>query len=162
MSGNIQANSWFTINPVATVYDYRLNQTSDSANVSKSSTNWNASVEFAANLKTNTRIRLNANYDGPTVTVDGTRKGLFYMGFSARQDLFKKNLSITLNIRDVLDSRKMRTTSESYNYYASNENWRKAPLFSISLSYKWNNYSRKRNGGDNFDGDYDVINMNSF
>jgi outer membrane receptor protein involved in Fe transport len=165
MSGNIQANSWFTINPIATIYDYKLNQTSntiDTAGVSKNSTNWNASIEFAANLKSNTRMRLNANYDSPTVTVDGTRKGVFYMGFSARQDFLKKNLSVTLNIRDVLNSRKMKSTSEAYNYYATGENWRKAPIFSITLSYKWNNYSRKRNGSDTFDGDYDIINGNSF
>jgi outer membrane receptor protein involved in Fe transport len=162
MSGNIQATSWFTINPIASIYDYKLNQTSDSTNSSKSSTNWNASVEFAANMKTGTRIRLNGNYDSPTITVDGTRKGVFYVGFSARQDFLKKNLSVTFNIRDVLNSRKMRSTSEGDNYYSTNENWRKAPLFNISLSYKWNNYSRKRNGGDSFDGDYDVINMNSF
>jgi outer membrane receptor protein involved in Fe transport len=162
MSGNIQAASWFTINPIASIYDYKLNQTTDSTDNSKSSTNWNASIEFAANLKTATRIRLNANYDSPTVTVDGTRKGVFYVGFSARQDLLKRNLSITLNIRDVLNSRKMKGTSAGDNYYSTSENWRKAPLFNISLSYKWNNYSRKRNGGDSFDGDYDVINVNSF
>jgi outer membrane receptor protein involved in Fe transport len=165
MSGNIQVNSWFTINPVATIYDYKLNQTSnttDSANVTKSSTNWNASIEFAANMKSNTRMRLNANYESPTVTVDGTRKGLFYVGFSARQDLLKKNLSLTLNIRDVLNSRKMQSTSEAYNYYATSENWRKAPIFSLTLSYKWNNYNKKRNPGDSLDGDYDIINGNSF
>ena len=165
MSGNIQVNSWFTINPIATIYDYKLNQTSntyDTANVTKSSTNWNASIEFAANMKSNTRIRLNANYDSPTVTVDGTRKGVFYVGFSARQDLLKKNLSLTLNIRDVLNSRKMQSTSEAYNYYSTSENWRKAPIFSLTLSYKWNNYNRKRNTGDSLDGDYDIINGNSF
>jgi outer membrane receptor protein involved in Fe transport len=162
MSGNIQVNRWFTINPIATIYDYKLNGTSDTSNTSRSSTNWNASIEFAANLKSNTRMRLNANYDSPTVTVDGTRKGVFYMGFSARQDFLKKNLSVTLNIRDVLNSRKMKSTSEAYNYYATGENWRKAPIFSLTLSYKWNNYSRKRNGNDTFDGDYDIINGNSF
>jgi outer membrane receptor protein involved in Fe transport len=162
MSGNIQVNSWFTINPVASVYDYRLNQETDSTDNSRGSTNWNASVEFAANMKSNTRLRLNANYDSPTVTVDGTREGVFYAGFSARQDLFKKNLSITLNIRDVLNSRKMKSTSEAYNYYTTSENWRKAPIFSLTLSYKWNNYKKKGNGGESFDGDYDVINAGSF
>jgi hypothetical protein len=165
MSGNIQVNSWFTINPIATIFNYKLNQDStsyDTTGTSKSSTNWNASIEFAANMKSNTRIRLNANYDSPTVTIDGTRKGVFYVGFSARQDLLKKNLSLTLNIRDVLNSRKMQSTSEAYNYYSTSENWRKAPIFSLTLSYKWNNYNRKRNTGDSFDGDYDIINGNSF
>jgi len=162
MSGNIQVNSWFTINPVATIYDYKLNGTSDTINGSRRSTNWNASIEFAANMKSGTRMRLNGSYNGPTVTVDGTRKAVFYVGFSARQDFLKKNLSVTFNIRDVLNSRKMNSTSSAYNYYTTSEFWRKAPIFSISLSYKWNNYSRKRNGAENFDGDYDVINMNSF
>ncbi len=162
LSGNIQVNSWFTINPVATLYDYKLKDSSDSTASTKSSMNWNASVEFAANLKTNTKIRLNGMYDGPSVTVDGTRKGTFYMGFSARQDLLKNQLSITLNIRDVLDSRRMKETSEGDNYYATGENWRKAPVLSLTLSYKWNNYNRKRTGAEGLDGDYDVINMNYF
>jgi hypothetical protein len=147
---------------VASVYDYKLNQTSDSADVSKRSTNWNASVELAANLKTNTKIRLNGSYDGPSVTVDGTRKGAFYVGFSARQDFFENKLSLTFNIRDVFDSRKMKETSEGDNYYSTGENWRKAPIFGLSLSYKWNNYNRKRSGAESLDGDYDVINMNYF
>ncbi len=162
MSGNIQVNSWFTINPEASVYDYRLRNISDTTSVTRSSTNWDASVEFGADLKTATKIRLNANYDGPTVTVDGNRKGVFYMGFSARQDFLKRQLSVTFNIRDVLDTRKMNSTSTGVNYYTNTENWRQAPIFSIAVSYKWNNYNRRRSGSENFDGDYDVINGNEF
>ena len=162
LSGNIQVNSWFIINPVATIYDYRLNQADDSGeDETRSSTNWMASIEFAANLKTGTKLRLNGNYDSPTVTSDGEREGTYYMGFSARQDFLKKNLSLTFNIRDILDSRRMKDTSQSDNYYLTSENWRKAPIFSLTLSYKWNNYSRKRSG-EGMDGDYDVINMNYF
>lgn len=161
-SANIQVNSWFTINPVATVYDYRLKNEEDEEDEVRSSTNWMASLELAANLKTGTKIRLNGNYDSPSVTVDGTRKGTYYMGFSARQDFFENKLSITFNIRDVLDSRRMKDTSEADNYYLTSENWRKAPIFSLSLSYKWNNYSRKRSGAESMDGDYDVINMNYY
>jgi outer membrane receptor protein involved in Fe transport len=163
MSGNIKANSWFTINPVATVYDYKLNQTDENGEEeTRGSTNWMASIELAANLKTGTKLRLNGNYDSPTVTTDGKREGTYYMGFSARQDFLENKLSVTMNIRDLLDSRRMKDTSEDYNYYLTSENWRKAPIFSVTLSYKWNNYSRKRSGSENFDGDYDVINMNYF
>lgn len=162
-SANIKVNSWFTINPIASIYDYRLNKTGEgNVDSTRSSTNWNASIEFAADLKTNTKIRLNGNYDSPSVTVDGTRKGTYYMGFSARQDFFDNKFSVTLNIRDVLDSRHMKDSSEGDNYYLTSENWRKAPVFTLTLSYKWNNYNRRRNGSDSLDGDYDVINMNYF
>jgi outer membrane receptor protein involved in Fe transport len=161
-SGNIKVNSWFTINPIASLYDYRLNQTENGEEDVRSSTNWRASLELAADLKTGTKIRLNGNYDSPTITVDGTQKGTYYMGFSARQDFFDKQLSVTFNIRDVLDSRRMKETSEGDNYYITSENWRKAPVLNLTLSYKWNNYSRKRSGNEGLDGDYDVINMNSY
>lgn len=160
-SGNIKANTWLTINPIASLYDYALNQTENGEIETRRSTNWMASLELAANLKTGTKIRLNGNYDSPSITVDGTRKGTFYTGFSARQDLLNNNLSITLNIRDIFDSRHMKETSEGENYYITGENWRKAPVFNIALSYKFNNYNRKRSA-DSFDGDYDVINMNSY
>ncbi len=162
LSGNVKATSWLTINPVATVYDYRLTDEENGEKETSSSTNWMGSIEFAADLKTKTKIRLNGNYDSPTVTVDGTRKGAFYVGFSARQDFFDNKLSLTFNIRDVFDSRRMKETSEGDDYYISSENWRKAPVFGLTLSYKWNNYMRKRSGSENMDGDYDVINMNYY
>jgi hypothetical protein len=56
----------------------------------------------------------------------------------------------------------MKETREDIDYYLTSENWRKAPIFSLTLSYKWNNYSRKRSGAESLDGDFDVINMNYF
>ena len=162
ISGNIKASSWLTINPSASVFDYRLNQQTDSTTETRQSTNWNARIDLSANLKTKTRFRLNGTYDSPSVTSDGTRKGNFYVGFAARQDFFDSKLSLTLNIRDIFDSRHMRSTSEGDDFYSENENWREAPVVSLTVSYKWNNYNRKRNSSDAFDGEYDVINMNEF
>lgn len=161
-NANIQLTSWLILNPIATVYDYRLTETTAGEEVNKQSTNWRGSLELAANLKSNTKLRLNGTYDSPTITVDGTREGIYYLGFSARQDLFDNNLSVTLNIRDMLDSRRMKGTSEGENFYSYNEMRRKAPIVSLSISYKWNNYKRQREGSENFDGDYDVINMGGF
>jgi hypothetical protein len=161
-NANIKLTDWLTINPIATVYDYRLTETTSGSEVNKRSTNWRASLEFAANLNTGTKIRLNGNYRSPSVTVDGTREGTYYMGFAARQDFLDNNLSVTLSIRDLLDSRRRKGTSEGENFYTYNESWRKAPIFSLSVSYKFNNYQRQRNGMDEFNGDYDVINMGEF
>jgi hypothetical protein len=161
-NANIKLTSWLTMNPIGSIYDYRLTETSSGEDVKKHSTNWSASIEFAANLNTGTKIRLNGNYDSPSVTVDGTQEGTFYVGLSARQDFLDNNLSVTISVRDLLDTRRMKGTSEGDNYISYNEGWRKAPIISLSLSYKWNNFKKQRAGSDAFDGDYDVINMGSF
>jgi outer membrane receptor protein involved in Fe transport len=162
LSGYIKVNDWFNVTPSATVFDYRLNQHTDSSEVTRRSTNWNARLDLGANLKTKTRLRLNGTYDSPSITADGTRKGNFYVGFAVRQDFFNSNLSLTLNIRDVFDSRHMNSTSEGSNFYSEYENWREAPMISLTVSYKWNNYTRKRGPDSGFDGEYDVINMSEF
>jgi hypothetical protein len=155
-------NDWFNVTPSASIFDYRLNKHTDSSEVTRRSTNWNARLDLGANLKTKTRLRLNGTYDSPSITADGTRKGNFYVGFAVRQDFFNSNLSLTLNIRDVFDSRHMNSTSEGSNFYSKYENWREAPVISLTVSYKWNNYTRKRGSDSGFDGEYDVINMSEF
>ncbi len=162
ISGFLKVNDWFNITPSATIFDYRLKKQTDSMEVVRQSTNWNARLDLGANLKTKTRLRLNGTYDSPTVTTDGTRKGSFYVGFAVRQDFFDSQLSMTLNIRDVFDTRHMKLTSEGENFYSEYENWRNAPVVSLTISYKWNNFSRKRSAENGFDGDYDVINMGEF
>lgn len=161
-NADIRLASWLTMNPIASIYYYSLKETSSGEEVHRQSTNWNASLEFAADLSTGTKIRLNGNYDSPSVTVDGTRKGMFYVGLSARQDFFDNNLSVTLSVRDLFDTRRMSGTTEGDNYISYDEGWRKAPIVSLSLSYKWNNFKRQRSGAEDFNGDYDVINMNGY
>ena len=57
-NGNIKLTSWLNINPIATVYDYRLKQSISGTDSITRSTNWNASLEIAADFKSNTKLRL--------------------------------------------------------------------------------------------------------
>jgi len=156
--GNIKATDWLLINPSATIYDYRVLGTSGDDEV-RQSTNWMARLNLTFKLKTNTRIQINGMYNSPTVTVDGNREGMYFMGIAARQDLFKQKLSVTLNIRDLLDSRRMEFTSGSDYYYTSNEFWREAPMVSLTLSYKLNNYKNMFRKNMSSDSDYDMMDV---
>ena len=72
-NANIRLTDWLSINPIADIYDYRLADTTSDTSIIKRSTNWNASLELAADLQTGTKIRLDGYYNSPTVTVDNTR-----------------------------------------------------------------------------------------
>jgi hypothetical protein len=102
------------------------------------------------------------DYEGPSVTVDGTREGTFFMGFAARQNFLDNNLSLTLNIRDILDSRHMKGTSESVDFYSNNEMWRQAPVFSLTVIYKWNNFNRRRAVTEGMNGEFDMMDMGEY
>jgi outer membrane receptor protein involved in Fe transport len=161
-SADIRIKKWLNINPVVTVYDYKLNSSENGEESSRSSTNWDAGLEVTADLKTSTRLRFTMDYEGPSVTVDGTREGTFFMGFAARQNFLDNNLSLTLNIRDILDSRHMKGTSESVDFYSNNEMWRQAPVFSLTVIYKWNNFNRRRAVTEGMNGEFDMMDMGEY
>lgn len=56
------------------------------------------------------------NYEAAQKTVQGRRSGLFYADFSASHDILKKQGTLTLNVTDVFNSRKTRTTVTGTNF----------------------------------------------
>jgi hypothetical protein len=61
-----------------------------------------------------------------------------------RQDLLKRKISLTLNVRDVFASSKYAYTSEGADFYVRNESVRKSPSIGLTLSYKINNYNQRK------------------
>jgi hypothetical protein len=61
-------------------------------------------------------IQWRMNYEAAQKTVQGRRAGLFYADLSASHDILKKQGTLTLNITDVFNSRKTRTTVTGSNF----------------------------------------------
>ena len=99
------------------------------------------------------RIQLMSMYRGPSVSLQGERKGFFFTNLAVRKDFFDKRLSVTLNARDIFRTAKNSFTSSGSNFYTFNEMQRESPVLMLMVSYRINNYSQsKKNGngsGDN-------------
>lgn len=148
--------NWLELIPKATWYKYHLEGEYNAADIVKNSQNWRASLSSSIRLKSNTRIQLNSNYESPSVTLDGEREGFFFMGMAVKQDLFKGNASLTFRVEDIFDSRRMKITSTSDDFFQHSEFWAAAPQFIISFKYSFSNF---QNGGDrdkDFSNQYDI------
>ena len=145
---------WLNLNVTANLYQYRLEGDVENQSVDAESLNWNSRLNAVVKLPYDLRLQLNGMYYGPSITAQGETTGFFMTSAAVRKDFFNKNLSATLSIRDIFKTGKHEFTSSgtgfsSYNYFN-----RKAPIFSISLSWKINNYEKRvdRNGTDNGNG----------
>ncbi len=94
------------------------------------------------------RIQLNGFYNAPTVTAQGNREGFYYFGAAYRQEFFKRRLSVVLNARDIFKTGKYVYISEGVGFITENERRREAPVITLSLSYKINNYKQKKGERD--------------
>jgi hypothetical protein len=102
-------------------------------------------------LKWDTRLQVTTIYNGPSKTLQGERKGFFITNLALRKEFLKKQLTVSLNARDIFATGKFSFKSQGSTFYSSNTFRREAPVFMINLSYRLNNYkqnaNRRENGG---------------
>ncbi len=148
---NARPAEWMQLMLSGTVYDYRLDGQADNQQVDVSSTNWRANMNLVFNIPKDFRFQVNGRYYGPSVTAQGSSEGFFMTNLALKKDFFNKQFTATFSVRDLFQTAKHEFTSEgegfkSYMYFN-----REAPIFSLNLSWKINNY-RSKPGERNGDG----------
>ena len=100
---------------------------------------WN-SVQFQQNI----------NYSAPEETPQGRRKANYSVDLALNKDILQGKGSLTLSVRDLLDSRKWRSETFGENFYSDSEfQWRSRQV-TFSFSYRLNQKNapqREREGG---------------
>ena len=135
----------WNVNLMGNLYQYRLEGQLLGTDFSRESFNWNSRFNNTLNLGQNTRLQINAMYNSPSVSAQGTREGYATLNLGLRQELLNRALSLTLQVRDVFESAKHEFVSEGENFYSHSAFTRKAPMVTFSASYKIHNYEEKRN-----------------
>jgi outer membrane receptor protein involved in Fe transport len=145
---NIEPTKWFIFNGSVNVYNYRLEGNVEDQDVSRESTNWDSRGNFTFKFKHDIRLQITTMYRGPSVTAQGERKGFFMSDIAARKDFFKKTLSVTLSVRDILQTAKREYITSGSTFYSYDRFTREAPIVTLNISYLINNYKRQRDAND--------------
>jgi outer membrane receptor protein involved in Fe transport len=151
---------WLNLNLSANLYQYRLEGNVEDQSVDAESLNWNSRINAIIKLPYKMRLQINGIYNGPSITAQGEMEGFFMTNAALRKDFFNQNLSATFSVRDIFSTGKHEFTSSGTGFYSYNYFNRKAPIFSLSLSWKINNYEKRNdrngeNGGQiEMDGDF--------
>jgi outer membrane receptor protein involved in Fe transport len=111
------------------------------------SLNWQLAFNNNFDVSKNTRMRLESYYVGPSVSTQGRVNEFFYLNFSVRQQLFSRRLSATLNVRDVFSTAKYVDTKNGVNFDSKTIIYPASPLFTLSLSYTFNNFKSQHREG---------------
>ena len=157
---NLDVTKWWQVNLTGNLYRYQLTGEVDGEDVSSVSTSWRTNFNTTFKMKWDTRFQVTAIYNGPSNTLQGKRDGFFVTNIALRKEMLKKQLTMSLNVRDVFATGKFAFTSEGVNFYASNEFRREAPVVTLNLTYRLNNYrqnANRRDGGPEGGGGMDDV-----
>lgn len=135
---------WWEADLMANYYKYKVEGVLYDEDFSNESNNWSLRLNSTFNIKKNTKIQLNGSYDGPSADAQGTREGFFMLNAAVRQDFLDKHFSAVLQLRDVLATAVREGTSEGPDFYSYDKRTHKAPMLTITLSYRFNNYRPDR------------------
>jgi len=116
---------------------------------------WNARVMASVILPYDISVQLSGRYRSKQVITQGYRKPSYVMDFGMRKNFFNKALTVSLNCRDLLNSRKHVTYTSSDTFTRYQMNKRGSRTFRLTLTWNFGNMNKKQNRPQE-NGDYEV------
>lgn len=146
----------------ANAYYYRLNGFSydiDGQTVTGNSDHnftWNARMTASLMLPYDISIQTTGRYTARQVITQGYRKANYSIDFGARKNFFNKLFTLSVNCRDLLDSRRFETFTSGPNFTRHQINRRGGRRVSMTLTWNFGNMKQKKRPNKNHNGENDM------
>ena len=108
---------------------------------------WSIRAMAGVKLPWSLSFQANGGYNSPMLTAQGSRQGGWSVDIGLRKSF--GDWSISVNCRDLFDSRKFKSTTYGPGYSQYNERWRGGRTVRFTLKYSFGNMSGKKNNRDN-------------
>ncbi len=140
---------FWEFNLMGDVYNYKIKGALNGESFSRESFNWSIKNNSVFKITASTELQLNTRYYSPSVTVQGKWNGFFTTDLGVKQDLIRKDLSLTLQIRDIFKTGKREFTSQGADFYNYNYFTRQSPMVMLNLKYNFNNFKEEKQPDQN-------------
>jgi outer membrane receptor protein involved in Fe transport len=145
LNAQIQATRRWSMNANGSFYRYEVeNKLKDFGGSDEKSNNYEFAWTNTFEATKNTRIQLDANFVGPSVTTQGKTEAFQYVNFSVRQQFWNHKLAATLAFRDMFNTARYTSIITTANLKSTTHIRPQYPLISLTLNYTFNNYTDKR------------------
>ncbi len=137
---------FWDMNLMGNLYDYRVRGRLYGESFDRNSFNWNLRMNNVFKVTKTTSFQVNGRYNSPTVFSQGRSEGFFSADLALKQEFMDRQLSLTLQVRDVLGTAKHEFTSTSPDLYSYQYFNRESPIVMLNIKFNFNNYKQKNQG----------------
>jgi ferric enterobactin receptor len=130
--------------------DFNVNlfrATIDGANIDKSffsdTYSWFARQTSRFSLPHKIDFQVRGNYEAAQKTPQGIRKAVYFIDLGANKDVFKGKGTLTLNVSDLLNSRRNRFITEGVNFYTEGNFLGRRRQVNLTFNYRLNANAKK-------------------
>ena len=113
---------------------------------------WSVRAMMGIKIPWSLSFQANGGYNSRQLTAQGSREGGWSVDIGVRKNL--GNWSLSLNCRDLFDSRRFKSTTNGEGYSQYNERWRGGRTVRFTIKYSFGNMGGKnnKNEGEIMDG----------
>ena len=109
---------------------------------------WNARVQASLILPYDISVQLGGRLRSRQVITQGYRKSNYNMDFGVRKNFFNKKFTVSLNCRDVFNTRQFETFTSSDSFTRHQLNKRGGRALNLTLSWNFGSAKKKPNQRD--------------
>ncbi len=141
--------SFFDLTTTANVYYQHIdgfNYIIDGQNVTGDSDHtmaWSLRLMGMFQLPADISLQATGNLRSRQVVAQGYRRSNYNIDLGLRKTFFKRQLSVSLSLRDVFNSRKFRVVTENEDFYRHQKGWRGGRTLQLTLTWNFGNMKRK-------------------
>ncbi|KJD32737.1 TonB-dependent receptor [Tamlana sedimentorum] len=136
---------WMRLNSSFNFFQFETDGEFNDVDYSAKNTSWFTRFSSKVTLPAKVDWQTNAFYRGPSQDAQSDNEGVFTLDLAFSKELFSNNATVSLNVRDLLNSRKRKATTFTDTYESYSEmQWRQRQI-NLSLRYRFNQQHKKQN-----------------
>ena len=136
LTSDYQIRDWWKIDFNVNFFHARIDGTNFQNGYETKTTSWLFRQTSRFTVAEGFDIQVRANYDARQKTVQGVRKGIFFMDLSASKTVFQDRGNLVFNATDIFNSRRNRYISEGVNFFTEGNSQYQRRQLILTLSYR--------------------------
>lgn len=151
LAANITFTQWLRVYASTNYYRYHLVEILGAKEQNRVTNIADFNVSATLTVSPSTFIQMNGYYTGPRIVADGEVKEFLTGSFSARQDLFNRQLSLILSARNIFGNSRHEFNNSGLNYNSYGFFAQEVNVITLTINYNINNF-RQRQSDQGSDG----------
>lgn len=120
---------------------------------------WNVRMIANLSLPWGVSLQGTGNYNSKQLMAQGHREPNYSVDLGLRKSFLSDKLTLSINARDLLDSRKFRTVTAGDGFWQDSENWRGGRCVGFTLTYNFGNMNKKKDKSKSRSEEPDMFDM---
>lgn len=120
---------------------------------------WNVRMIANLSLPWGVSLQGTGNYNSKQLMAQGHREPNYSVDLGLRKSFLSDKLTLSINARDLLDSRKFCTVTAGDGFWQDSENWRGGRRVGFTLTYNFGNMNKKKDKSKSRSEEPDMFDM---